>query len=245
MSPLPPTAEPAASVAAPGASAHATLMETRDATGRLVSRMPMLDGVPHGQVVMYGALAVPVLEAHYEHGALSGLVRTFDTTGALLQEAAYVAGQLHGTTTTWQDGRVASRQHYAHGVLHGTAVFYAPSGLVSARLAYEAGKLTGEALHLHEGTVVRRASYSKGVLEGETRDYASDGTLVQASPYKGGLLHGTVRRYGADGRVNEERAYANGKPLGEARKVAAPAPQDGAATGGQRLAKQLEKWVKG
>jgi antitoxin component YwqK of YwqJK toxin-antitoxin module len=123
-------------------------------------------------------------------------------------------------------------------------VSYAPSGLVSSRMSYEAGRLEREALFMHDGVVVRRARYTHGLLEGEACDYSGEGALVQSSPYRANLLHGTVRRFDADGQVMQERRYLQGKPQGAWRNVAGPAtPTE--PTGGPRLVKNIEKWVRG
>jgi antitoxin component YwqK of YwqJK toxin-antitoxin module len=234
--------------AASGVLPHAprpTVVEECDATGQIVSRVSMLAGMPHGEMVRYSAPGVLLLEAHYVDGQLSGPLRTFDANGALVSQASYLAGRQHGLTTLYQDDRIAARRQYALGVLHGESVSYAPSGLVTSRLHYEAGRLEREAVYLHDGAIVRRAHYRAGLLDGETRDYSGDGALVQSSPYQRDLLHGTVRRFGPDGQVREERRYANGKPLGEWRSVAATAQPHDAAGDTPRLVKHLEKWMRG
>jgi antitoxin component YwqK of YwqJK toxin-antitoxin module len=237
------SAAPSSAASAP--DARASVVDERDASGATVSRTSLLNGVPHGETVRYGPHGLPLLEANFEHGALCGPMRVFDVHGALVQESHYMDGKLHGVTTMYQDGRIASRQHHMLGVLHGESVCYAPSGLLTSRTTYEAGRLEREALFMHDGVIVRRARYSHDVLEGETRDYASDGMLVQSSPYRANLLHGTVRRFGPDGQLMQERRYLHGKPQGEWRSVDAAAPHDATANAAPRLVKHLEKWVRG
>lgn len=218
-----------------------SVQDEHDAAGLLLGRTSFLNGVPHGDMVRYGAAGTPQLQAKLEHGVLSGPFRSFDAQGAPLHEAHYVGGKLHGVMTVYHDGCVAARRNYVLGVLHGESVSYAPSGLMASRMSFEAGLLEREALFMDDGVVVRRARYSRGKLEGETHDYARDGTLVQSSPYKANLLHGTVRRFDANGQVFEERRYLKGKPQGEWRSVDAATP--GAASPG--LAGNLEKWLRG
>ncbi|HEY3599916.1 MAG TPA: toxin-antitoxin system YwqK family antitoxin [Paraburkholderia sp.] len=239
-----------ASALAEAAAAHertheAHVVEERDDAGQLVSRVAVMNGVPHGDTVRYTPNGTPAFEARFEHGVLNGALRTYDEQGSLVQHAHYVGGKLHGVSALYRDGRLASRQHYALGVLHGASESYAASGLVVSQMTYEAGKLEREALFMHDGVVVRRASYRNGLLEGDVREYARDGALVQASPHRANLLHGTVRRFAPDGSVFEERAYRQGKPLGEWRRIEAGAPQDDAAAAGPRLVRQFEKWVRG
>ncbi|HZZ12901.1 MAG TPA: toxin-antitoxin system YwqK family antitoxin [Paraburkholderia sp.] len=226
------------------APAHVpVVVDEHDAAGRCIARTSLLDGVPHGEALRYGAGGVRVFQAHYVAGKLCGPLRLFDEQGVLIQESAYEAGLLHGASTLYTHGRPTARRQYVMGALHGESMTYAPSGLVTSRLNYEAGKLSREALFLHDGVVVRRAAYRNGLLEGESRDYAADGALVQSAPYRLDLLHGTVRRYAPDGQVSAERRYADGKPLGAWQSPAAStAPR---ADGPPRMVRQLEKWMRG
>jgi antitoxin component YwqK of YwqJK toxin-antitoxin module len=220
----------------------AVVVDEHDEAGQCIARTSLLDGVPHGEALRYGAGGVRVFQAQYVAGKLCGPLRLFDEQGVLIQESAYQAGLLHGATTLYANGRASARRQYAMGVLHGESVTYAPSGLVTSRMIYEAGKLSREAVFLHEGVVVRRASYRNGMLEGETRDYAADGALMQSSPYRLDLLHGTVRRFAPDGQVSAERRYADGKPLGAWQSPSATATR---ADGPPRMVRQLEKWMRG
>jgi antitoxin component YwqK of YwqJK toxin-antitoxin module len=244
QSPLPLFTQPASSAFA--GKAVAGLVEERDAGGRLVGYTTFAeDGVPHGDMTRYGNTGAPQVQAQFARGVLSGPLYAFDDHGRMIQESHYAEGKLHGVTSTYQDGRLASRQHYVRGVLHGESLAYAASGLVVARMTYEAGKLHREAIFLHDGVVVRRVRYSMGLMEGETVEYTRDGVPAQSSPYRANLLHGTVRRFAPDGTVAEERRYQHGKPQGEWRRVdAAPTPAD-ASAGTPKLVRQFEKWVRG
>ncbi|PVX85176.1 toxin-antitoxin system YwqK family antitoxin [Paraburkholderia unamae] len=225
-----------------------TVVEERDAAGRLVSRTTFAGGVPHGPMLRYQQDGSPHVEAGFAHGLLSGPFRIFDAQGTLLQESHYEAGKLHGVVSRYQDGRLASQQHYAGGVLHGPSLCVCPAGLVSARLHYEAGQLTREAVFLHDGAVVRRAPYAHGRLDGEAGDYARDGKLMQSTPYRANLLHGTVRRYAQDGSVQESRRYDMGKPQEAWQAADAPreaASHEAADKASAPMLRQFEKWVRG
>lgn len=227
---------------APGSGLDATVItEECDADGRRVSRTGWRDGLPQGETCRYAADGTLQLQARMDRGQLCGHLRIYDERGELIRDASYLAGQQHGDTLSYRDGRLASLERYENGLLHGESLIYAESGGVAARRCYVAGRLHGLSVALHEGVAIRTTPYVEGRLEGEVREYLPDGQLVWSGPYRSNLLHGKACRYHADGGVSAERLYIEGKPQEPWRVVTAPAGQAARspATG------RLEKWIRG
>lgn len=222
-------------------SPDAQLVEERDEAGRLQASSTWMGGLAHGPLTRYGAGGDVLLQAELQQGRLAGALRVYDEQGALLRDARYVDGKLHGEVLSYRDGKLASSQHFHQGIPHGVCVLYAPSGLEALRQTYLMGKLDGVSEHLQDKVVVRRETYQSGTLEGDTREYSPDGALLAVLPYRAGVLHGVCVRYGPDGALQAERRYVNGVPAQPWRLVAEtdaePVPPS--------LGARLEKWVRG
>lgn len=145
--------------------------EIRDASGKLVRTVSMLNGVLHGPMIGY------------------------DEDGNVAQELMYENGVLSGDAKFYTNSQPLMITSFKNGLQEGDAVFFV-NGLKSGSVTMKAGKFEGVFTSYDAaGNVIREANYVAGIQEGECRTYYPNGNLLELSIYKNNVIDGEVVKY--------------------------------------------------
>lgn len=179
-----------------GSREEAAAVEIRDEAGRLLRRVPMRDGKPHGELV------------------------EFDAAGRVSTRMTFKDGIPHGPAALLRDGVPQTEMSYAEGLLDGELRSFGPAGRLIAVVRYAAGRREGPSeLFDAEGRPMRLEPYRDDRLDGEVVEYWDDGAVRQRSSYREGLRDGETVTCGRDGKPSERQVFEKGKALGPAEPV--------------------------
>lgn len=155
-------------IAAPQSSSHPgsvpriarLLMETRDGklcpkagggpfTGimyeqtsdkRLISEVPLKEGVVHGMARGWHDNGQLEVEEPFENGFSHGLRTRWHPNGKKRSEATIVHGELHGAFTEWhENGQIAVRMELVHGKGEGACEAWHPDGRPKSKVTLKNG----------------------------------------------------------------------------------------------------------
>ena len=164
--------------------------EIRDANGKLLRTISMLNGILHGPMVGY------------------------DEDGNVAQEMMYENGVLSGDAKFYMNTKLLMTTFFKNGLQEGNTEFFV-NGLKSGSVTMKEGKFDGIFTSYDAaGNVIREANYVAGLQEGECRTYYPNGCLLEMSTYKNNVLDGEVVKYFQDGAVMQTSNFQEGKPVG-------------------------------
>ncbi len=201
------------------------VMVTFDAEGKKASKMPHVDGKPHGlerQLRASGEIKATSMWANglrqgpfttyysgtpakreseilYSKGVPASSGRAWWPSGRIKARFELSSGLKHGEEERFSDTAPAYRSatyRYAYGQLHGLADTYWPDGTKATEVTYRYGQATGLERHWHKnGQVAFEVQRRSDLRHGTAQLWQADGQLVATLPYVDGRLHGTETRF--------------------------------------------------
>jgi MORN repeat variant len=135
----------------------------RDGSGRVVSVSALVQGVLHGETVLYsnGKVAARI---PFVAGKQHGVAAYFDRSGEITMRAAYLHGRLEGESLYYgPGGKLARKAMYSGGMLHGRTVDYYPDGSPREIAHYAADVQEGDMFRFNEqGGITERLCFAGG-----------------------------------------------------------------------------------
>lgn len=166
-----------------------SVVERRDAVGRLLETVSLRDGRPHGPHRQFAGDGTPIRAAHFADGLLDGLATDYDAKGRPLAETRWVAGRREGLARVWRDGRLALETTWRDGVLNGPLRAFDPGGWLAVETPHR-----------------------DGVPDGQMRVLDPDGRVVIREEWAAGLRHGDSVLYDPEGREIGRTRWVEGRP---------------------------------
>lgn len=127
------------------------------------------------------------LWAEYElkDGFISGKVKAYSKSGALLSESFYKANKLDGLKTWYSEsGKKSAEHHFKNGLLHGS------------------GKNYNE-----KGVLVYQCNWKEGVRDGEVKEFFDNGKIHRHYFLEGGEMKGVFKRWNEFGELVESKTH--------------------------------------
>lgn len=159
-------------------------------TGQKIKTITLKNGVPHGELLIYGEDGSVSHKLNFVDGVLSGPAEFFQNN-QILMKTNFKNGLQDGETVMFLNEKKSSVMHCKNGYLDGLFSSYDD-----------------------QGNLVREANYTAGKMNGECSVYYPDGALMEHSVYKDNKLDGEVLRFYQNGVVRETANYDNGVPVG-------------------------------
>jgi len=192
--------------------------------GRLLSRVPVVDGMYQGQYEQFHANQTLALLSSFNKGRLEGEIRQWDENGHLTSVGEYSAGVATSMTAYYEHGGVYSRSSFTRNGELEKLELYDVFGTLNFTVPYHAGKIQGTVTRYYRnGQPAVMATFEQGNLVNPVRGFGSDGKQLYAANYQanGDLLgaalyfdDGTLRSYLMleKDTVKQGDYYANGSP---------------------------------
>jgi hypothetical protein len=114
-----------------------------------------------------------------------GLVKNYDVTGKLIQEAHYKYGRLNGLVTDYykQNGKILQEVYYLNNFKHGIAKKFYEDGTLSRVTPYDSGVINGvEYKYRKDGKPISEQTFYKGKPCIGLVEYLPDGSLKTKYP---------------------------------------------------------------
>ncbi len=161
-------------------------------------------------------LGLTIRGAQNEFG-LHGPVQFVDADNAVIQQAEFSDGKLHGLLERFDKGVKVFEQEFVKGHPHGVMRTYSGVDLVSEQF-FEAGQLHGLCRLFSGGVLIRECVYVSGQMHGEVSEYNTDGGIIRREYYQNGLKDGVQTVFWPDGRVLQTQEFRNGIPVAPPRQ---------------------------
>jgi len=145
------------------------------------------------------------ISAMFRNGVPEGILRQYDSTGAIEKTLLYKNGFVIGEGIVKDDGN-----------RHGTWKDFYDDGSLKAIGNYDNGKQTGEwKFYYQGGKIEQTGKFSKsGKLEGIWKWYYENGQLQREENYRAGVKDGVSTTYDETGKVIEEGEFVDGNEDG-------------------------------
>jgi antitoxin component YwqK of YwqJK toxin-antitoxin module len=148
-----------------------------------------------------------------EIGRPNGIWESYGAEGLVVWSRGYLAGDLHGPSTTWGGGRLGSVASYRRGELHGPYSRWV-SGTAAERGEYRAGEKDGLWSAWQGEVLVRQGRYLAGWREGAWRFWYATGQARAAGTYVNGRADGRWRWWHPSGGLAGEGSYSDRRKVG-------------------------------
>lgn len=184
--------------------------------GRIVARVPFLDGKRQGKEIRFFATGEKRMEIPYVEDEARGEVVSFYRNGTVASRFPAGDAAANGVEVQYhENGQVRMTVQLVGGKRHGVARLQGPDGADVVRTTYLHGEARGAEVSYHgNGRAQMVVPLIKGSREGEAIAYDRAGRRWAHVPWKAGKRDGTERRFGPDGNeVIEETTYRAGEPV--------------------------------
>ncbi len=136
---------------------------------------------------------------------------TFFENGTLMAGGKYVGQQKDSTWLYYSDtsGNLVLEENYKAGQLHGLTNSYFPdSGELHETLHYWEGERHGPwNKYFSDGSSMLKANYIHDILDGEITYYYPDGSVKVIGTYAAGIRVGVWKTYDENGQLIEEEKF--------------------------------------
>lgn len=168
------------------------------------------DGQPNGPY-RYGQGDTLLMTGMYENGKARGLFQGFSSTNPeiVVFEGYLKDGEYDGEYKTYNDsGSLVREAAYVNGKEDGVTRSYFSSGNLQIERSYKDGVQDGiERVYNRDGGLVQESTYVNGRMEGFFKQYYANGQLAYEAGMLAGMRHGTARNYDEEGRVVSEELW--------------------------------------
>lgn len=170
----------------------------------------------NGAFVHYYANGRMSSELPIVNGKAEGVMRTWDTSGVVIEEISYSKGKPHGSYHKADgQGRTLTKGYYKNGAKDSTWTEYYLTGAVRSQKNYRSGSECGQFCEWYENgqKALEYHTSAGGKMEGEERQWHENGQLKCAGTYENGYRHGTFAWFNEDGTRDFETQYNAGREL--------------------------------
>lgn len=196
-------------------------LEEGQAQYQLAKDLTYVNGFLEGEQKAYYPDGKAKTVMSYKNHVLDGLKKVWDRHGELVEEANYLAGQLHGRYYVSKvDGR-GYVYHYQHNILEGLHQIYYPPhqffGVVkSLEGNYVNGVFDGEVVEFNQaGTKIASTLYNAGLKDGLVHLYTNEGRLKVSAQFKNDDQEGSAVEYHPNGSVARDVLFIKNQKEGE------------------------------
>ena len=174
-----------------------------------------LDGTPvTGLVKEYYGSGALLRETNYKDGKKNGLEKYYDVNGNLMEGRCYKNGKYVGCDDIYYtpDGEVFTEEQLEENKYTGVAKWYYGSGALLRETNYKDGKQNGlekEYDYYESGALRRETNYKDNKKNGLEKGYYESGTLEYEINYKDGKINGLVKMYYENGDLSSVDCYRN------------------------------------
>lgn len=163
-------------------------------TRGLVLELPIVDGIPSGEAVLYADYNAPEVKQLLAAGGYAVTAAQWISPRVKIATASFIGGKLHGPVVVWKPG-VASGQ--SHKIVEASFDNNRPHGAVI--VSYDDVDQVRTSRVFHEGQPI-----------GAAREFYRTGELRQDTIYVEGKRHGNVTAYYRDGATRSRESYLDG-----------------------------------
>lgn len=190
-----------------------------DQDGKLKSTFHYRNGKKDGSYIVYNSTGGVLSEGQYKAGELDGLQKIEMEDGSRT-EIPYENGKRSGVERSWYPGgELAVEAPWVDGEQEGSVTYYFESGAVHSSIPYYKGKREGVHKTFHEtGAPQGEEQYRDDELNGPSEFRRIDGTPEMALNYRDGKLDGIQIWYNGSGKKSREATMLLGIPHGEWRE---------------------------
>lgn len=190
-----------------------------DQEGKLKSIYQYVNGRKDGPYSVYNSTGGVLSEGRYKAGELDGVQKVTMEDG-VRSEIPYENGKRNGLEKTWYpSGALMVESPWVDGELEGIVTFYYDSGAVQSSVPYYKGKREGVMKTFHEnGKVQGEESYRNDELNGKSEFWRIDETPELSFNYRDGRFDGLQTWYHPNGKPAREVAMSLGMPNGSWRE---------------------------